>query len=281
MFWTKFCGIRTLSKMIIRPNTIFNSVHKRSELQSLLPASNVMQLKSRMFMHFLKSTKATNGIESSTGIFLQPKSINHTLNSPDKSTFLSAEIVSVAQHRCTGSFFQKSGSSTTLWKSATGVSSQGRKRGRAKGLLRIKNLNRGQKLGFGRERIRFPGLSAHATNRAKEKHEIGRIDEEEHKNYVDGLKELQAKSLGTKRKRRQTPLERGWTGSSPQGRKFGQPISTNPEMKFENFESILISYRNQVSMTGVFGRVRSLKLIMVTGNKNGTAGFASTQAAFG
>ena len=72
-------------------------------------------------------------------------------------------------------------SAATLWKSATGVSSQGRKRGRAKGLLKIKNLNRGQKLGVGKERIKFPGLTSHATNRTKEKPEIGQIDEQEHR----------------------------------------------------------------------------------------------------
>ena len=33
-------------------------------------------------------------------------------------------------------------------------------RGRAKGMLRIKDLNRGQKLGMGKNRIRFPGLTA-------------------------------------------------------------------------------------------------------------------------
>ena len=34
---------------------------------------------------------------------------------------------------------------------------QGRQRGRAKGLVKIKNLHKGQKLGFGPARISFPG----------------------------------------------------------------------------------------------------------------------------
>ncbi len=50
---------------------------------------------------------------------------------------------------------------------------------------------------------------------------------------------------GTRRglARKQTPLERGWTGSNPQGRKFGSPKNPNPEMEFKDFESILIEYR--------------------------------------
>ena len=33
-------------------------------------------------------------------------------------------------------------------------------RGRAKGMLRIKDLHRGQKLGMGKNRMRFPGLTS-------------------------------------------------------------------------------------------------------------------------
>ena len=57
------------------------------------------------------------------------------------------------------SFF-KSETADTLWKTMTGVSQQGKKRGRARNLLRPKNLNRGQMYGFGKKRIDFPGLSS-------------------------------------------------------------------------------------------------------------------------
>ncbi len=40
--------------------------------------------------------------------------------------------------------------STELWKTMQGVSQQGKKRGRARNLLRKKNLNIGQQLGFGK-----------------------------------------------------------------------------------------------------------------------------------
>ena len=53
-----------------------------------------------------------------------------------------------------------SGGAKELWKSVTSVSNQGRMRGRAKGMLRIKDLHRGQKLGMGKNRMRFPGLTS-------------------------------------------------------------------------------------------------------------------------
>jgi small subunit ribosomal protein S5 len=47
-----------------------------------------------------------------------------------------------------------------LWKGITSVSNAGRKRGRAKGLPRRKDLNRGQIIGVGKANILWPGLSA-------------------------------------------------------------------------------------------------------------------------
>jgi hypothetical protein len=59
-------------------------------------------------------------------------------------------------HRHSGTFFNHR-PAQELWKCVTTVSNQGRQRGRAKGLVKIKNLHRGQKLGFGPARISFPG----------------------------------------------------------------------------------------------------------------------------
>ena len=47
-----------------------------------------------------------------------------------------------------------------LWKGVTSVSNAGRKRGRGKGLMRRKDLNRGQVIGIGKANIQWPGLSA-------------------------------------------------------------------------------------------------------------------------
>lgn len=62
----------------------------------------------------------------------------------------------VLAERNSGSFFDHR-PAQELWKSVTTVSNQGRQRGRAKGLVKIKNLHKGQKLGFGPARISFPG----------------------------------------------------------------------------------------------------------------------------
>lgn len=62
----------------------------------------------------------------------------------------------VVPERFSGTFFGHK-TAKDLWKSVTTVSSQGRKRGRARGVLKIKNLHVGQKLGFGPARMLFPG----------------------------------------------------------------------------------------------------------------------------
>lgn len=47
-----------------------------------------------------------------------------------------------------------------LWKGCTSVSNAGRKRGRAKGIGRKKDLNRGQIIGVGKTNMLWPGLNA-------------------------------------------------------------------------------------------------------------------------
>ena len=204
----------------------------------------------------------------------------------ERSKLLNAESVELLPKRSAGTYFSKSLPSPTLWKGVTSVSPQGKKRGRAKGLVRIKNLNRGQRIGWGMERIRFPGLEGKFRINPKalsdkEKQEIGKIEESDHKAYTDGLQELRDRMFTKRKRRRLTPLERGWTGGSPRGRKFGAPDPINPELRYDNFESILVEYRQSTQMSGKFGRIRGMKLIMVTGNRNGTAGFACTSAGFG
>ena len=88
------------------------------------------------------------------------------------------------------------------------------------------------------------GLTAPILNSERKAKQIGEIEEPDFQKYKESLKELRSMS-GTRRglARKQTPLERGWTGSNPQGRKFGSPKNPNPEMEFKDFESILIEYR--------------------------------------
>jgi hypothetical protein len=84
--------------------------------------------------------------------------LNKTL-SASKSFFLRPTVPPaplVVAERFSGTFFGHK-TAKDLWKSVTTVSSQGRKRGRARGVLKIKNLHVGQKLGFGPARVLFPG----------------------------------------------------------------------------------------------------------------------------
>merc|ERR1711971_885078 len=65
------------------------------------------------------------------------------------------------------SSFFKSPGSDELWKAMAGVSQQGKKRGRAKNTMQKKDLNRGQRLGYGKAKIAWPVLVQKATGTVK------------------------------------------------------------------------------------------------------------------
>ena len=90
----------------------------------------------------------------------------------------------------------------------------------------------------------FPGLTKSAVDRERKPAKIAEVTTAELEKYEQNLKEIRSLA-GTRRglARKQTPLERGWTGSNPQGRKFGKPVTPNTELTFDGFESILIEYR--------------------------------------
>jgi len=119
--------------------------------------------------------------------------------------------------------------SKELWKATTSVSNQGRQRGRAKGLMREKNLNRGQQLGFGQARMVWPGLTTHSADKDRQRQQISRMSPDDYKKYEEGVEFVRSKMSHKKGlRRRQTPLERGWTSASPQGKKYGPPSSDDP-----------------------------------------------------
>jgi len=167
-----------------------------------------------------------------------------------------------------------------------GVSSQGKKRGRSRNLLKPKDLNRGQKPGFGKAKILWPGLTTNSpttgTRQDLKLAAVGVIPEEDYTKYQEEVMEERRMSgsrrgLGGKK----NPLERGWTGAKPGGRRFGPPESFNEERKFEDFESILLEYKTLFKMTGNLGRVRRHSMLMVTGNRNGTFGFTLAEGKYG
>merc|ERR1719209_2336605 len=65
------------------------------------------------------------------------------------------------------SSFYKAGGADELWKTMAGVSQQGKKRGRAKNTMQKKDLNRGQRLGYGKAKIAWPVLVHKASSRAR------------------------------------------------------------------------------------------------------------------
>lgn len=111
-------------------------------------------------------------------------------------------------------------SADELWKGVTSVSNAGRKRGRAKGLTRKRDLNKGQIIGVGKIPIQFPGLNTPVFR--------GRELIQQQKLPVDPEKEEKLTKLRqnyqTRSKRiKLSPLEQGWTSVQMGGKKIGSP----------------------------------------------------------
>lgn len=166
-------------------------------------------------------------------------------------------------------FFNKKPASL-LWKSVTSVSNAGKRRGRGKGLPRIKNLNKGQKLGVGKIEMVFPGLNAPIL---KGSVKVTRERLPDNPEREKKLIELQ-NQYSSKKRYKLHPLERGWTSSSIAGRKIGPPDPVDDE-PFEGFQSCILAYKNVTTMTSHFGRMKQCRATVVTGNGNGLVGFSS------
>lgn len=168
------------------------------------------------------------------------------------------------------SFFCKS-TAESVWKSVISVSPAGKRRGRGKGTGRIlaKDFNRGQVPGTGRHKIILPGLNAPliAGKRVTSIQDLGKNPE-----FEDNLKMVR-QEMSTFRKFRELPIERGWSGKKSHGRRSGQPDDHN-ETSFEGFDSTVLMIRPIQNMSGSMGRIRQVQALVVTGNRNGLAGFA-------
>lgn len=168
------------------------------------------------------------------------------------------------------SFFCKS-SAANVWKSVTGVSAAGKKRGRGSGTGRavVKDFNRGQIIGEGRTKLVLPGLNTRVMAGPK------LIDVQEagpNEQFQENLSKVR-QQMNLFRKFREAPLERGWSGRKAHGRHAGPPSDYN-ETKFENFDSTVLMLRPLLSMSGQLGRTKKMHGLVVTGNGNGLAGFA-------
>lgn len=169
------------------------------------------------------------------------------------------------------SFFTRT-SATNVWKSVTGVSAAGLKRGRGKGTGRaiVKDYNRGQEIGVGRRKLVMSGLNAPIVsgNKLTDIHDVGPNQE-----FSEQLSKVRTQ-MNVYRKFRELPLDRGWSGRKAHGRKAGPPAPYN-ETEFEGFESTVLMLRTLMGMSGVLGRTKRMHGLVVTGNGNGLAGFST------
>lgn len=156
------------------------------------------------------------------------------------------------------------------------MSNAGKKRGRAKGLMRRKDLNRGQVIGIGKANIQWPGLSAPII-RGRELVEMKQLPPDPERE----AKLLKLRDSMTKGKfAKLSSLDRGWSGNKMPGRSLGPPDSIG-DYTFEGFDSKVIEFKQVMNMKGNLGRKRRLSAFVVVGNANGLAGFATAKAVDG
>ncbi|XP_044264182.1 28S ribosomal protein S5, mitochondrial [Tribolium madens] len=159
-----------------------------------------------------------------------------------------------------------------LWKGITTVSNAGKKRGRGKTVSKknIKDLNRGQIIGVGKANMLWPGLTAPII-RGKEIVEQQKLPEDpERQARLNQLRD----QMGTHRRAKLSPIERGWSGAKMPGRSIGPPDPVG-EDNFEGFDTKVLELKTVFNMKGNFGRKRRVSATVVTGNKNGLVGFAN------
>lgn len=106
-----------------------------------------------------------------------------------------------------------------MWKGVTSVSNAGKRRGRARGLPRKRDLNKGQIIGVGKIPIQFPGLNT-SVFRGRELVQQRKLPIDPERE--EKLAKLRQSQTGSKRVKL-SPLERGWTSAGMGGRKIGPP----------------------------------------------------------
>merc|ERR1712071_555171 len=175
------------------------------------------------------------------------------------------------------SFFSKL-PAEALWKGVLSVSNAGKKRGRGKGAGKKNalNLNRGQSIGVGVNNMLWPGLNAPVMRGKELLQQVKLPEDPERQAKLLKVRE----NLGGYRMMKLNPLERGWSGIKLPGRSLGPPDAVG-EDKFEGFDTKVLEFKTVSNMSGNLGRTRSASAFVITGNKNGLAGFALAKANMG
>ncbi|XP_046342285.2 28S ribosomal protein S5, mitochondrial-like [Haliotis rufescens] len=164
-----------------------------------------------------------------------------------------------------------------LWQGVQGVSNAGKKRGRGKlrtgGRRRI-NLNRGQVIGEGSTAMVWPGLNTQVIQGSH----LLRV--QQLSANTQRMKRIQeARDKGTKRKSIKTPaLKRGFTGAKFPGQSVGAPDPVG-DYEFEGFDAKILEFKLVANMTGNLGKKFRSSAFVVTGNKNGLAGYALAKSS--
>lgn len=137
-------------------------------------------------------------------------------------------------------------------------------------MWRPRDLNRGQIIGVGRANIVWPGLST-AIVRGKEIVQQQQLPPDpEREEKIFKLRDSTANTRSFKI----NSLDRGWSGYRMPGRSIGPPDPIG-EDEFEGFDTIVIEMKQVLIMKGNLGRKRRMSVFVVTGNKNGLAGFGA------
>ncbi|XP_046746307.1 28S ribosomal protein S5, mitochondrial [Diprion similis] len=206
---------------------------------------------------------------------------NHGLELPKRNfvstvneNLLKTQVPLISTVRYTNFFNKLPGDA--LWKGVISVSNAGRRRGRAKGKQMPKNLNKGQIIGIGKANIVWPGLTSPVI-RGRELIQQQKLPEDPER--MANLARMRDENTG-RRSFKIHSLDRGWSGSKLPGRSIGPPDPRGEET-FEGFDTICLESKSVFNMSANMGRKRRMSVFVVTGNKNGLAGFGLGKAVEG
>ncbi|CAK9300944.1 unnamed protein product [Gordionus sp. m RMFG-2023] len=186
-------------------------------------------------------------------------------------------------------------SASELWKGVTSVSPAGKKRGRGKGKNRkiVRDLNKGQILGFGKKNMLWPGLNAPVLEQGRQMLKIKSLPPDPDREKR--MHELRDKIYKFK-PLKLSNMDKGWSGGIMAGRRLGPPDALThgnyseeydenekeeilaTEKTEHGFDSKVLKLRIVCHMTGNMGRKRNFSCIVITGNKKGLIGWAFSRS---
>ncbi|XP_066280312.1 small ribosomal subunit protein uS5m-like [Branchiostoma lanceolatum] len=161
-----------------------------------------------------------------------------------------------------------------LWKGvlAEGSGALRRARGKRTKKRTKRDLNIGQIIGEGKDAYVWPGLNAPVMT-AGMVHGIQKKDNDPEREK----KLIEERDAWYKMKSKRLKRQRGWTGGTLGGTSLGSPDPIG-NRTFEDFEARVLEMRNVFNMTANMGRKRSVRALVVVGNRKGAAGFAVGKA---